>query len=300
MDTRLSEEADSLVSIDKAESFLWLNARLLERLRFEYHFRDGDAARVVAAIRPYQNPDGGFGNAIEPDIRGPVSQPVAVDTALAILADVDRLDGDMLPAVLGFLESITGSDGGLPFALPSVVDFPRAPWWQPEMGDHGVLSNLNPTGSILGTLYRNGIRHPWIDRATQFCWDRIDEMTGTNPYEARAVIGFLDHVPDRTRAEAAWQKVSKLLLDGGHVATDPDRDGEGFSPLHYASRPDTIARSLVSAEVMDAYLDKVTQQQDSDGGWRFDFPSWTPITTPEWRGVVTLESLLTLRDNGRI
>src|SRR4051812_12049907 len=140
MDIRPSEEADSLVSIDKAESFMWLNARLLERVRFDYHFRDGGADRVVAAVRPYQNPDGGFGQAIEPDMRGPVSQPVGVDTALAILADVDRLDGDMLPAVLGYLESITGSDGGLPFVLPSVVDFPRAPWWQPEMGEQGVLS----------------------------------------------------------------------------------------------------------------------------------------------------------------
>jgi hypothetical protein len=289
-----------VISIDQAERFMWLNARLLDRLRFEYHFRGGDGARVVAAIRPYQNPDGGFGQAIEPDMRGPVSQPVAVATALAVLDDVGALDGDMLPATLGYLESITGPDGGLPFVLASVVDYPRAPWWQPEPGeDGGVLSNLNPTGSILAALYKNGIEHPWIGRATAFCWQRLDEMTETSPYEARSVIEFLDRVPDRARAEAAYDRLSKLLIEGGHVATDPE-GGEGFSPLHYAARPDTMARTLVSAEVMDAYLDRLAEQQADDGGWRFDFPSWTPITTPEWRGVVTLESLMTLRDNGRL
>jgi hypothetical protein len=279
---------------------MWLNARLLDRLRFEYHFRDGGAARVIAAIRPYQNPDGGFGAAIEPDMRGPVSQPVAVATALEFLDEVGGLDDDMVPGALDYLETITGPDGGLPFVLPNVADFPHAPWWQPEMGDQGVLSNVNPTGAILGTLYNNGIQHPWMDGATRYLWDSIDAMTATNPYEARAVIAFLDHIPDRARAEAAWQKVSKLILDGAHVATDPDGTGKGFSPLHYASRPDTIARSLVSAQVINAYLNKLADEQDSDGGWRFDFPSWTPITTPEWRGVVTLESLITLRGNGRL
>ncbi len=279
---------------------MWLNARLLDRLRFEYHFRDGDAARVVAAIRPYQNLDGGFGQAIEPDMRGPVSQPVAVATALAVLDDVGALEGDMLPRVLDYLESITGSDGGVPFVLASVVDFPRAPWWEPERGPDGVLSSLNPTGSLLGMFYKNGIRHPWIERATAFCWAKLDEMTATSPYEARAVIDFLDRVPDRARAEDTWEKVRRLLIDGNHVATDPDADGKGFSPLHYASRPDTLARSLVSPEVMIAYLERMAGEQDADGGWRFDFPSWTPITTPEWRGVVTLESLMTLRDNGRL
>ena len=56
-----------------AERFTWLNARLIDRLRFAHLFRGGAAAPVVAALRPYQNADGGFGNGLEPDFRGPVS-----------------------------------------------------------------------------------------------------------------------------------------------------------------------------------------------------------------------------------
>ena len=54
-----------MVSIDSAENFLWLNARLLERLRFDHLFRGGDPRRVMDALRPYRNADGGFTWAVE-------------------------------------------------------------------------------------------------------------------------------------------------------------------------------------------------------------------------------------------
>jgi hypothetical protein len=286
-----------MVSLDKAHEYMLLNARLVDRLRFECHFRDGDPGRVVAAVRPYQNPDGGFGNGLEPDLRGAGSQPVCVDLALFILDEVRAVDGDMLPAALAYLESIARPDGGLPFVLPTVHGTPRAPWWQPEPG---ATSSLNPTGAILGQLHKNGIRHPWIDRATQFCWDRIDAMTGTSPYDVRAVLAFLEHAPDRARAAAAMEKVGKLILDGGHVALDPDAAGHVLFPLDFAPRPTSIARSLFSPEVIDRHLDALAGRQDPDGGWGFTFAAWTPVTRFEWGGWVTLESLLVLRDNGRL
>ena len=85
--------------LERAEEFIWRNARLLDRQRFAYHFKDdagkdGAGAAVVAALRAYQNPDGGFGNALEPDLRGPDSQPVAVQHALEFLDETDFDDGD--------------------------------------------------------------------------------------------------------------------------------------------------------------------------------------------------------------
>ena len=69
----------------RAETFIWSNARLLERRLFAYHFRGGSRYAVLAALRAYQNDDGGFGQALEPDIRCPDSQPVPVQHALEIL-----------------------------------------------------------------------------------------------------------------------------------------------------------------------------------------------------------------------
>ena len=61
--------------LDAAAGFVWRTARLLDRHRFAHLFLDGDRAPVLAALAAYQNPDGGFGNALEPDLRGPASQP---------------------------------------------------------------------------------------------------------------------------------------------------------------------------------------------------------------------------------
>ena len=286
-----------MVSLGRAEEFMWLNARLIDRLRFEHLFRDGDPGRVVTALRPYRNSDGGFGNALEPDLRGPGSQPVPVDLALFLLDEAGAMDCDLLPGILGYLETITQPDGGVPFVLPSAIEFPHAPWWRPERGTPGAL---NPTAAILAHLHKNGVQHTWVDHATRFCWEKIEALTQTSPYELRAILAFLETAPERLRAERAWAMVGPMILGGGHVALDPAAKGDVHSPLAFAPRPGSLARSLFSGDVIANHLDATASAQQSDGGWGFNFSSWTPITTPEWRGWVTVESLVTLRDNGRL
>ena len=57
-------------ALDAAERFVLRDARLIDRHRFAHQFRGAPGAAVVTALRPYANPDGGFGNALEPDLRG--------------------------------------------------------------------------------------------------------------------------------------------------------------------------------------------------------------------------------------
>src|ERR1051326_2120056 len=81
--------------LSKAEQFIWKNARLLDRRPFEFQFKGGPAGAVWTALQAYQNEDGGFGNALEPDIRCPDSQPVPSQHALEIM---DLLGMDRGPA----------------------------------------------------------------------------------------------------------------------------------------------------------------------------------------------------------
>ena len=67
--------------IDRAEAYIWKTARVLEQRRFEVLFKDGDPAAVKAALEPYKTADGGYGYALEPDGRGPTSQPPHIWTA---------------------------------------------------------------------------------------------------------------------------------------------------------------------------------------------------------------------------
>ena len=115
------------VSIDAARDFVLRNARLFDRHRFAWRFEEGSAAAVIAALRPYQNADGGFGNALEPDLRCSASQPVPVEHALLILDEIDGFEREIVHRCCDWLTTITTEEGGVPFVLPSLEEGPHAP-----------------------------------------------------------------------------------------------------------------------------------------------------------------------------
>ena len=69
------------------------------------------------------------------------------------------------------------------------------------------------------------------------------------------VLAFLQHVPDRSRATAAFARVGPLLTSCGLVALDPGAEGEAHSPLAFAPLPSSLARALFSEATIDAHLD---------------------------------------------
>src|SRR5689334_15971212 len=115
----------------RAEEFVWSNARLLERRLFAHLFKGAPAEPVRAALLAYQNQDGGFGNALEPDKRCTDSQPIDQEIAMRVLDDVG-LDEAMARRMCDFLQTITTPEGGVPFVLPTVRSAPRAPWWNTD------------------------------------------------------------------------------------------------------------------------------------------------------------------------
>ncbi|GAA0941172.1 hypothetical protein [Nonomuraea longicatena] len=276
-----------------ASTYLLHHGRLLDRLRFAALFGDGAREPVLAALHAYQNADGGFGNALEPDLRGAASQPVAVETALHVLDDLDAFADPMVEDACDFLASVTAPGGGLPFVLSSVLDAPSAPWWREGPFTAG---GLNPTSSLAGLLHKHGVAHPWLDTATRFCWSAIGELSGdVSPYDARAVIAFLERVPDRERAEAEFTRLRDGLLSG--VSLDLDA-GEGtHSPLDFAPAPSPLP--LFGRDVLDRHLDALLAER-KDGGWAPNWPIWTPAAAHEWGGYLTVERLKTLRAYGRV
>ncbi|SDC32528.1 hypothetical protein SAMN05216174_1011010 [Actinokineospora iranica] len=279
-----------------AETFILRTARILERRRFEFLFGTGAPEPVLTALAAYRNPDGGYGNALEPDGRGPGSQPVTVLSALHILHEAGAKPDD---AVCDYLDSITAPDGGVPFVHPNALDYPRAPWWAvPETYEGSLL----PTANLVATLWRSGVTHPWVDRAAAFCWPRIESLTSTHPYEALACVTFLDAATDRPRAAAAATHIGALVRESGHVRLGAEGEtppgynpAELHTPHEYAPTPDSLARHWFTDAEMEASLNTLITTQHPDGGWRARWAIWTPVTEFEWAGVLTIESLKTLR-----
>lgn len=292
-----------------AETFLWLNARLIDRHRFAHLFKGGDVEPVVGALRAYQNSDGGFGHGLEPDGRGPDSQPAQVQTALQLLDEVGQCRGPMVTRALDYLASVTGADGGVPTVLPSVRRGPRAPWWDVE--GESPPSSLLTTAAIVGSLLSSRVEHPWIHPAAAFCWQALETLEETHPYEIEFSIPFLDHAPDRDRAERAAERLGHLVRERRFVALDPDSidgiyippgygPGEVHSPLDYARGPTSLARRWFSGEEIERNLDALARGQQHDGGWTFNWRQWNAATTLDTRGAVTIRALTTLRAYGRL
>jgi hypothetical protein len=283
--------------LDRAAEFLELNARLIDRRRFACLFGDGDAAPVVEALRAYRNPDGGFGNALEPDLRGPESQPQPVALALGMLDEVGAFDDPMVADACDWLVTATAPDGGVPFVLESALAHPRAPWWQPDPEGRGSMLG---TPAIAGLLHKHGVEHPWLDGATEMVWRGIAELDATSAYAAMAVFAFLDQVPDRARAEAAMAEIGPRVLESGAVETDPDAPGEAFFPLDFAPAPGRLSRTPFDDTLIERHLDALAAGQRDDGGWMFNWLVWAPLVELEWRGWLTVHALSVLRDNGRL
>ncbi|NBM14109.1 hypothetical protein [Streptomyces sp. GC420] len=294
-------------SLSRAEHFVWLTARVLEQRRFAHHFLGGGADAVEAALAAYLNEDGGYGHALEPDLRGPVSQPLHTAHALRVLDSVGRCGGQRTERVCRYLTEVSTVDGALPAVHPSLRGYPHAPF---VLVTDSPPSDLLATGPVVGLLHRNDVWHAWLFRATDFCWSAVESLEKSHPYEVEAAVAFLDGAPDRARAEAAADRLGRLVREQRLAVLDPERrtdhpvpdgyaPGELHHPHDYAKRPGSLARGWFTDEEMERSLDFLASEQQEDGGWPLRRRQWAPGTALEARPAVTIEALLTLRAYGR-
>ncbi|MFB6946620.1 MULTISPECIES: hypothetical protein [unclassified Streptomyces] len=293
--------------LNRAEQFIWLTARALEQRRFAHHFLEGSADAVETALAAYLNEDGGYGHALEPDLRGPVSQPLHTAHALNVLDSIGRCGGIRVERICRFLTEVSTKEGALPALLPSQRGYPAAPFI-PIVDD--PPAELLATGPVVGLLHRNAVWHAWLFRATDFCWAAIDALDRSHPYEIEAAIAFLDGAPERARAEAAADRLGRLVRDQRLAVLDPQRRAEypvaaGYAPAEqhfpydYARTPDSLARRWFTDEELERSLDHLAAEQQADGGWPVNWRQWAPGTALEGRPIVTLKALMTLRAHGR-
>lgn len=280
--------------LDRARDFILREARLIDRRLFEVWFEGGDPRAVINALRPYQNRDGGFGHALEADTRTGASQPLYVEVALEYMADAGLADLEMASRACDFLQGICGPDGGAPILLPGFERAAHAAHWQRVDFTPGV----NPNGGIVGRLYELGVEHPWRERATAFCWAALDEIDGA--HDASEALIFLEHAPDRARAEPAMARLVRGLPAQRFYKADPAGEGYGLTPLNYAPSPDSPVRALFDDGLIDRNLDHLAGGQEADGGWPIAWEPPSRAAISEWRGVVTLRALRVLRAYGRL
>jgi hypothetical protein len=280
--------------------FIRREGRLLERRLFAACFDGAGPAGAVDVLRGYRNDDGGFGHGLEPDKRCPDSLPIDVEVALQAMVTAGAADRPLLDGACDYLAKVAaGADqaGAVPLAFPVIEAYPRAAHWT----DWTYQPGLNPTAGLAGLLHRLGAAHPWLTEATSWCWDQLDGPALPDDAHALSeVFVFLEHVPERERAEAVAARVFGQLAGAANFRADPADEGYGLSPLSIAPLAGSRWRGLFPPEMIEAHLDRLQRDQQPDGGWPITWEPPSEASLLEWRGIVTLGALRTLVSYGRI
>ncbi len=285
----------STESHDAGRSFIILEGRVLEQRMAATIFDGAPASGVVDALRGYRNPDGGFGHGLEPDKRCPASLAIDVETALAAMVAADAVDREMVERACDFLATIATPDGAVALSSPAMETYPRAGHW----AEWTYIPGFNPTAGLAALVHRMGIEHPWLTQATEWCWSAL---AGGFPDDAHAMLQvfmFLEHVPDRGRAEALAAAAAEHLPKADMYLSDPLDMGYGVTPLHIAPTPSSRWRSLFPDALVEGHLDRLERMQQPDGGWSIAWEPPSAASTLEYRGVVTLGALQVLTAYGR-
>jgi hypothetical protein len=286
-----------------AADFLAGSGRLLDRRRFDLLVGDGRPEAVLAAVEAYRNPDGGYGWGLEPDLRSGTSQPGGALHAFEAFADVVPVRTTRAAELCDWAASVSLPDRGLPFALPVPDPAACAPFWASA---DPTESSLQITAVVAAAAHRVGATdavvadHPWLTRATAYCMAAVRHL-GPDPHAMvlAFVAQLLDAAAPTTPGAAALVDVLRPHVPAnGLLHVTGGAEDEFMRPLDFAPFPGGPARSLFSAEVIDAELDRLARAQRPDGGWPVDFASYSPAATLEWRGHTTVQALVVLRANG--
>jgi hypothetical protein len=279
---------------DAAERFIYSAARLLERHRLAALMHGGPTAAVLDALRPYRNSDGGFGHALEPDVRSPQSETTSTLHALEVLSEIDALGDAMAADAADWIAAVADEDGGVPSVMDTAAAYPHAPWMVPSEGG-SIL-----TFALAAVLWEGEIEHPWRERASRWCWERLAQPDALGGYGVKFALAFLDRVPESQRAVAAIESLRPRLRGDGSIPVAGGTADERLTPLALSPQPGSRSRALLTEEQIRADLDRLESAQQDDGGWSFDWLAWSPGQAVEWRGIVTFRALAQLRADGRI
>jgi hypothetical protein len=279
------------MSFTRGANFIWRNARVLERAVFDYFFLEASPTRILDVLRAYQNEDGGFGHALEPDLRAPDSHPLFVEFALRTLYDCQLRDPQMTHDACEFLAIHADFDSGIPTIFPSSQRYPRA--------NHWVNRNMEPSMDrfigLVGLVNWQGIHHSWLRQAVEVCLEQVRSITYTDAHTILNAFCLLESVAEEQDVNPLYQKLTHELVTAQYFSRETPVTTYALTPLTFTPRPEAYCRPIFSQRDIDAHLDTLLALQQRDGGWPIQ---WTPpsrMARWEWRAHKTVYALITLR-----
>ncbi len=296
-----------------AKAFVEQYARPLEQWIYAYEFEQGPKDAIFEALAAFQNPDGGFGNALEPDLRLPDSSVLATTVGLQVLREFDApADHPLVRGALRYLlHTFDPAAMAWPIIPPHTDNAPHAPWW--TYGDNVAASwngfLVNPRVEIIGYLwnYAPPGLPAWVrERLTAAAVAYLDEHT--DKIQMFDLLCYNRLVKTRTLPEDTRATlIAKLTPLVGHLVVKDPAEWVNYNlmPLELVDSPDSPFAAVLG-DVVAQNLDFEIAYQGDDGAWHPKwlwyglYPDTWPTAEREWSGVITLRTLKTLRNFGRL
>jgi len=302
-----------MLSVDAFEAsrrFIEATGRPLEIARFQHAFDGASSEVVLDSLSDFQNKDGGFGHALEPDLRAPESSVLCTTIAFQLLRWLETQSNHhfISKGMDYFLNNHSQEQGGWRIIPESADQSPRAPWWyQQSQKEKFNVFSLNPTAEVLGYYYdcRDQREQHILSLESDHILSNLNGRDNIEMHELLCCLRLLQtkSLPDVFR-DQLFPKVNELI--GDTVARDPQQWADySLRPLQVVDNPQSPYMQRLKVEV-GLNLDYEIATQNEDGSWSptwsWDdaFPTEWLKAKKEWSGVITLEKLLALKNFNRI
>lgn len=297
-------------SFNKALQWLFLHGRTIDQARLLFTFGKTDAKPVLDELANYQNSDGGFGHALEADVRLEDSSVIATTVALQILREVqtDSSHTHVQGAISYLLETLDQNNLAWDCVPKNVDDAPHAPWWDPEDPKTGftpnpgmeIVSHFNHyselvPGALLQQLTEAALAHlrehaENLRMHDIYCAEWLRKIRSFPEIIQKEILSYLHSAVNRVveTDSSKWTEYCFLPLS---IVDSPD------SPYYYDLE-----------DAISVNLDYLIETQKDDGAWPVHW-SWGKNnknqeawerSQKDWQGVIIIDNLKRLLAFSRI
>ncbi|MFW9863282.1 MAG: hypothetical protein ACFFET_13415 [Candidatus Thorarchaeota archaeon] len=284
----------------KASVFVRFNARPVDRALYEYHFENGPISTVLEELAKFQNDDGGFGNAIEPDFRLKASSPMATSVGLQYCTELGlESDHPIIESAIKYLVSTYDFENDYwPATSPDVNDEPHAPWWHViKIAPPEEKNWPNPSAEILGYVHKHSVHVPkgLLKQVNRRALENLNSSeTIGGLYNLMCWDRAYRYLPEPLRSDAE-KKLTRTI----QAIMPLTSEALGEIRISWLA-PSTDSLFLMNPDNLYKLLAEEIHRQAEDGGW---WPAWKwgqfedvwPIAEREWAGKITVHCLTTLR-----
>lgn len=295
--------------LKEIEHWLFTNARSIEIAKWNLIFEKGTKASLIAELLKYQNEDGGFGHAFEPDIHTPESAAVPSSEAIFLVQDYGLdLDDSWAKKLLNWYENTAKDTPAIWERVPkSVEEYPHAPWWGYSPNTSDSIFKPFPNAAVASVLLSGTDSQRLLgEKIAEQCMNFIFEDETFDWYDTHSLqklfLALLDKGSPLITPEIITSMNSRVLKS---VCVNRDEWG-GFvaQPLDSIDSPDSYWYNLLPEDVqnnLDYWEDTLT----TDGYWPLNF-SWgtnseaANSTARAWKGYTVVKRIKVLKAFNRI